>query len=343
MQKQKKQLIIPESMIPMYDLGDKNDAFRGILSVGYEEKDIKEYMSSYYYDENEVDSQTYDLINLYIEVFNRALSMVRKTPSDAPMKCALELGAGFGSGTFAMASILTDLRIIATELSVAMLMRHKREGENRFPESEKRIIRCQTNADEKVFKSGCFDIVFGTAILHHVFEPLNLINEVGRILKPNGIAIFCEPFEPGYSLLQIAYEFLLLQDRCKGFPFRRDGLTKKQRNYLKGCINYWNDIRVDAPHERETLSKKDDKWFFPYDYFDKTAKEAGFDTIIKIPISSSTEHHIENKMKVHTEGNNVTLPEKAIEIIKIIDNAFSAQQLFCLPHDGILVLQKAQK
>lgn len=334
----KNKINFEESDVPMYDLGSENEALKGIYSVGYENKNIKDYMSSYYYDERGVQSQSYDLVDMYKGIFRNALSAVNLDPT--MFKNALELGAGFGSGTYAMASLNKDLKIIATELSTAMLARHKKDGEKKFPENEKQIVRCQINADESFFKDGAFDIVFGTAILHHVFEPLNIIKEAGRILKPNGIAIFTEPFEPAYGLLKIAYEFLLLMEKNKRFPFKHISLTIKQRNYLLNCINIWNKINVDSPHSKEDLLNLDDKWFFPYEYFDETARNAGFETILKLPATFPNEQLIEHLCKVHTSGNNVELPPIIFDIIKIIDGAFSKKQKRCMPGDGVLILKK---
>ena len=323
--------------VPMHDLGLKADQLKGILTVGYDENEIKNYMSDYYYDEANVQNQSYNLVESYKSVFRKALARVRKYEK---IETALELGAGFGSGTYAMASIETNCKIYATELSTAMLIRHKREGEDKFPQFENRIVRCQVNADEQVFKDESFDLVFGTAILHHVFEPLSVIKEAGRLLKPNGIAIFCEPFEPGYALLRIAYEILLHYESNKRFPFKYFSLTRPQRNYLLHCISVWNANRVDMPHSKDDLKNLDDKWIFPYEYFDETARESGFDNIVKMSNIPRGGNHIERLYNTHTTGNNITLPPIGLEIVKIIDRAFSRPQLECMPHDGVLVLQK---
>jgi len=328
----KTEVYLPESNVPMYDLGDVDAALQGILTVGYDEEELRAYMTDYYLSEAAVDGQSYDLVDMYKAVFSQALTQVRSTN----FVTSLELGAGFGSGTYAMASLYPELKIITSELSAQMLVRHKKEGE-KHPECSDRIIRCQINADRPTFKDSCFDLVFGTAILHHVFDPLSVISDVGRMLKPNGVAIFTEPFEPGYGLLRIVYEMLLWQHKRGELE-----LTDQQYNYLANTVRYWSMINTDNVRSIEELSNIDDKWIFPYEYFDKTARQVGFDIVNKLPIGIHLDEkrHIENLYVTHTVGNNVELPTIGLELVRLVDNCFSRQQLACMPHDGVLVLQK---
>jgi len=324
-----KEIFIHESLVPMYDLGDIDTDFSGILSCGYSDNDIKTYMTDYYYDKAQVKKQSYDNISYYKWIFQNALSKV-KTSS---IKSVLELGAGFGCGTYAIADLLPEAKIIASELSASMLMKHKQIGQERFPEYESRLTRCQINADQSVFKSSCFDMVYGTAILHHVLDPLQVIREAGRVLKPNGIAVFAEPFEAGYSLLLIAYEMLLLQN--ENVPF----LTKKQQNYLLSSIDAWTSNRVDST---QTRVGRDDKWLFSHTFFDDVAKASGFNLIIKAPIASAMSNPLYHLYKEHTKGNGIELPQIAETIIHRIEKSFSNQQWQSMPCDGVFILQKSE-
>ncbi len=219
-----------------------------------------------------------------------------------------------------------------------MLQKHKKIGMMKYPACEKQVVRCQINADQDTFKNNSFDLVFGAAILHHVFEPLKVIRNVGKILNPNGIAIFIEPFEPGHGLLQIAYEFILRQ-YSKG----QLTLENRERDYLQNAVYHWSSIsNVDSVHSMDRLHGIDDKWIFPYEYFDETAKEAGFDVICKLSASSVAKCGIENLSKVYAAGNNVELPSAAVEIVQLIDKCFSKQQMESMIHSGILVLQKSK-
>ena len=327
--KSKPPVFLPECLIPLYDLSDVSLDLTGILSAGYNDETIKLYMSDLYASETGVSSQAYDNIAMYQQIFTAALSQLRSAnPSNA-----IEFGCGYGSATYAMAKIFPDMRILATELSLPMLQRHKAKGQADFP-ADKNIIRCQVNADESIFKEASCDLVFGTAILHHVLEPLKMIENIGKILRPNGIAIFCEPFEAGYGLLKLAYKLLLMLNK-KGIT----KLDKKQKDYLARSIYIW-DSMVFLPRSDGFFVGNDDKWLFPYNFFDDTARRAGFDIILKQPAFSAS-GMFKSIMNYHSTGNGVSLPPEAQELIALWDSAFTPAQLEAMPHDGVLIMQKS--
>jgi len=330
----KTNVYLPESNVPMYDLGSLDSALSGIFTVGYDEKTISAYMTDYYSSEASVEGQAYDLVDMYKDVFSLTLTQIKPKHFET----ALELGAGFGSGTYAMAQLYPNMKIIASELSTQMLLKHKRTG-TKYPTCEKQITRCQINADKLIFNDNCFDLVFGTATLHHVFNPKGIIKDIGRVLKPGGVAIFTEPFEPGYGLLRLAYTLILKQHQ-EGLL----SLTNTQHNYLCSALDYWAYINVDNARTTDELKNMDDKWIFPYSFFDEVAELAGFDFVHKMPIVQISEEkcHIENIYKTHTQGNNIELPDSALELVRLIDKCFSKQQLESMPHDGVLILQKSK-
>jgi ubiquinone/menaquinone biosynthesis C-methylase UbiE len=51
------------------------------------------------------------------------------------------------------------------------------------------------DAHKLPFSSGTFDAVFALEVLEHVFEPLKVLQEVKRVLKNNGYAVFLVPSE----------------------------------------------------------------------------------------------------------------------------------------------------
>lgn len=51
---------------------------------------------------------------------------------------------------------------------------------------------CADNS--KLIPSGYFDVVICTEVLEHTLNPFNAVNEIHRILKPNGTAFVSTPF-----------------------------------------------------------------------------------------------------------------------------------------------------
>jgi len=51
----------------------------------------------------------------------------------------------------------------------------------------------QASAEQLPFRSGSFDFVWGHAILHHLDLP-RAAEELARVLRPGGLAVFCEPW-----------------------------------------------------------------------------------------------------------------------------------------------------
>jgi SAM-dependent methyltransferase len=64
----------------------------------------------------------------------------------------------------------------------------------------------QADAHRLPFAAGCFDAVWGHAILHHLDVP-TAATELHRVLRPGGVAVLCEPWG-GNPLLRAARHWL---------------------------------------------------------------------------------------------------------------------------------------
>jgi SAM-dependent methyltransferase len=49
------------------------------------------------------------------------------------------------------------------------------------------------------FKNGVFDNIVGVDVLHHVFDPDKVLNEISRVVRPGGRAVFIEPYVSPWS------------------------------------------------------------------------------------------------------------------------------------------------
>ncbi len=100
----------------------------------------------------------------------------------------LEIGPGPGWIGIMMAKQDPSLTIIGIELSKDMMRvankNIRKEG------IDDRISYIHGNAENMYkFLDNTFDVVFGNGTLHHWENPINVFNEIFRVLKPDGI--FC--------------------------------------------------------------------------------------------------------------------------------------------------------
>jgi len=100
---------------------------------------------------------------------------------------ALDYGCGHGMAAVAMAR--AGATVTAFDLSPGYVAEaHRRAAANSVN------IECVTADGENLpFADATFDAVWGNAILHHL-DLVKAGRELNRVLKPGGVAVFCEPW-----------------------------------------------------------------------------------------------------------------------------------------------------
>jgi len=99
----------------------------------------------------------------------------------------LDYGCGHG-----MASVVLARRgaeVTAFDLSAGYV----REARLRAKANSVVLNPVQADGERLPFADACFDRVWGNAILHHLRLPI-AGQELARVLRPGGIAVFCEPW-----------------------------------------------------------------------------------------------------------------------------------------------------
>jgi SAM-dependent methyltransferase len=91
---------------------------------------------------------------------------------------AMVLEVGAGTGNFLALFADGASRLVAVDLTFGMLT----EGRRRHPE----IIPVAADGARLPFDSAAFDLVTTAQVLHHVPEPLPLLREMRRVMKPGG-------------------------------------------------------------------------------------------------------------------------------------------------------------
>jgi SAM-dependent methyltransferase len=97
----------------------------------------------------------------------------------------------FGCG-HAMASVVMarrGARVTAFDLSMGYL----REASRRAQANGVTLDLVQADGERLPFADGCFDRIWGNAILHHL-DLSRAAREIRRVLRPGGVAVFCEPW-----------------------------------------------------------------------------------------------------------------------------------------------------
>jgi SAM-dependent methyltransferase len=119
---------------------------------------------------------------------------------DVRGKRILDYGCGHGMAAVVLAR--RGARITGFDLSVGYVV----EAQARALANGVAADFLQADADELPFPDVSFDAVWGSAILHH----LNLKRagrELHRVLRPGGVAVFCEPWGEN-PLLRLARRWL---------------------------------------------------------------------------------------------------------------------------------------
>ena len=99
-------------------------------------------------------------------------------------------------------------KIIGIDISDISISKAK----EKFINSNVKVELHVDNCENTTFSNNTFDIVYGLGILHHL-EIKKCINEISRILKPNGVMLFIEPL--GTNPLINLYRLLTPKSRSK--------------------------------------------------------------------------------------------------------------------------------
>ena len=170
----------------------------------------------------------------------------------------LDVGSGSGTSVIALLERFSSAHVICTDVSPQLLSICMREVERRGLGGRCTYLCIDLN--HEVFIGRNFDLVIGSAILHHLFEPEKLIKSCLAATKINGAASFFEPFEVGYVMLGVIYRLLLSYTNFDNF------LPEKIENFFRDKVKSYLLMKCE-PKDYLTYENIDDKWMFTQDYF----------------------------------------------------------------------------
>lgn len=110
-------------------------------------------------------------------VARRATAMVRQGE-------AIDLGCGAGQLAVKLAQQSPGLRVVGVDLSDEMLLRAEAHAQGAGVGD--RVSFRKGDAGQIPFPDGALDLVVSTASLHHWSQPVAVLDEIARVLRPGG-------------------------------------------------------------------------------------------------------------------------------------------------------------
>jgi len=96
----------------------------------------------------------------------------------------LDVGCGFGAMCLVLAKEFLDCEVVGVDLSIPLLDYARDCIVSEVVGDRVKFERCDVK--KMSFENDLFDVVFNVNMVHWVNEPLSMLNEIERILKPEG-------------------------------------------------------------------------------------------------------------------------------------------------------------
>lgn len=134
-------------------------------------------------------------------IWQSKLTTVKKILKTIPYQRVLDVGCGDGEllRTIRSASRYTGIDISPTQ--IAYMRSHMKEL-RRLHTGPISLLR--SDAIPLPFPSQSFDLVLACDVLEHVLDPLRLIKDIKKVLKPKGFALLSIPNEPLWEVMRLA-------------------------------------------------------------------------------------------------------------------------------------------
>ena len=102
--------------------------------------------------------------------------------------------------------------------------------------SEPRVKTVEGNAESLPFKTGEFDRVISTCLLHHVEHPELVLNEIERVLSPSGAATIFLSCDPGLAVRTLRRLTVAPSAKKKGFEGYKLMIARDHRNHFGSLL-----------------------------------------------------------------------------------------------------------
>ncbi len=201
---------------------------------------------------------------------------VYKNVNFSEAKNILEVGCGVGAQTEILLRRFPDLHITGIDLNEKQI-ESALESHSKNPLAKNRINVLKADASKTSFSGSEFDGAFLCWVLEHVPEPLKILTEVRRVVKPGGIvyatevmnsSFFLNPYSPNvwkYWMAFNDYQYEHAGDPFVGAKlgnfFMQAGFQKIETEIIswhldnrhpqkrKEFIDYWTELLLSASEQ----------------------------------------------------------------------------------------------
>ena len=97
----------------------------------------------------------------------------------------LDVGCGFGGTLLTLAENFPDAQCVGIDMSDPLLELARQAAEAQG--LEQRVVFEKADGQEIPYPDDSFDVVISTNVVHHVADPLAMLNEIERVLAPGGM------------------------------------------------------------------------------------------------------------------------------------------------------------
>lgn len=166
---------------------------------------------------------------LRMSVYNALLPYVNREDR------ILDLCCGTGTLTILLSKLFySDCKIIGVDISQGQIA----QAQKKIGNNSDNLIFNVMDAKSLDFKDDNFNIVIISAALHEMDkdERINVLREIYRVLKSDGIFLIFEHHEPSKSFLRIAYNFYLGYSEkllSHSFEMQRNILMELKKTHFK--------------------------------------------------------------------------------------------------------------
>jgi 2-polyprenyl-3-methyl-5-hydroxy-6-metoxy-1,4-benzoquinol methylase len=286
-------------------------------------------------------SNAAEYVSRYADSHN-ATNNLRKALAEAKWQAKagmeiLDIGTGSGANSVVPClQLFENCRIVATDLSPDLLAILR--GYLVAEKQDHRVACVCTDSMKNHFKPERFDVVVGSAILHHLIDPETAIRTAFMTLKPGGTAFFMEPFE-GFCVIGDAFSRILEDSNTTTHQ-----LSEVAVKFCKAiCTDL--DARKGEDKTADRFKYMDDKWLFTRKYVDEAAKRAGFTSAVIVPYmtpNSLVHYRSSTEILIRCSGLDpaAIFPIWAWEKIDELDKLYDVKQKREMLLEGTIVLTK---